>query len=409
MAGGHAVGMRHITDEERRARLGRRHAIAAPHRVASVEAAVSAMTALHATEAASVYLSSVARVDGLTVADIDRALYDDRTVVKQLAMRRTLFAFPGDVLPAAWGSASARVATQERARLAKGVAAAGITDDGDAWVEAACTAVLRHLADADTGTGLSATELREQVPELAGRVTVAPGKRYGGEFPVAPRVLTLLGARGRIVRGPNAGHWRISRPTWLLTERWLDEPPAPHPEAKGYAELVGRWLRTFGPGTTTDIQWWLGGTLTAVRQALADLGAVEVSLDGGMTGWVLPDDLEPQPAVAPWAALLPVLDPTPMGWKERRFYLGDHGARIVDAAGNAGTTAWYDGRIAGSWGQDPDGVVEIVALHDLDRETRAALEEEAERLTAWLDGTRVGTVYWSPLLQAAGYRPARRS
>ena len=59
----------------------------------------------------------------------------------------------------------------------------------------------------------------------------------------------------------------------------------------------------------------------------------------------------------PWAALLPVLDPTVMGWKERDFYLGPHGPLLFDTNGNAGTTAWWDGRIVGCWAQDPDGVV----------------------------------------------------
>ena len=86
------------------------------------------MTVLHSTEPATVYLSLRARVDGLTVADVDRALYDDRTLVKQLAMRRTLFVFPRDLLPAAWGSASARVAERAGARLAKEVEAAGLAD-----------------------------------------------------------------------------------------------------------------------------------------------------------------------------------------------------------------------------------------------------------------------------------------
>ncbi|MFC6345526.1 DNA glycosylase AlkZ-like family protein, partial [Nocardioides hankookensis] len=102
--------MRSVPDVERRRRLARQHALAPAHRAADPVAATEAMTVLHATEAPSVYLSLWARVDGLTVADVDRALYDDRSLVKQLAMRRTLFVFPRDLLPAAWGSASARVA-----------------------------------------------------------------------------------------------------------------------------------------------------------------------------------------------------------------------------------------------------------------------------------------------------------
>ena len=125
-----------------------------------------------------------------------------------------------------------------------------------------------------------------------------------------------------------------------------------------------RWLATFGPGSETDIVWWLGSTKTAVRRALADLEAVEVSLDGGGTGWVLPDDVEPAPGVEPWAALLPVLDPTVMGWKERAFYLGDHAPQLFDTNGNAGTTAWWDGRVVGCWVQDEAGVVRGAAAGD---------------------------------------------
>ena len=87
------------------------------------------------------------------------------------------------------------------------------------------------------------------------------------------------------------------------------------------------WLRRFGPGTTLDLTWWLGSTLTAVRQALRDVGAVEVALEGG-TGWVLPDDVDPAGPVDPWVALLPGLDPTTMGWSERDWYLRPHRAQV---------------------------------------------------------------------------------
>ena len=49
-------------------------------------------------------------------------------------MRRTLFVFPRDLLPAAWGSASARVAEQERKRIAKDVVLGGLAVDGEEWL-----------------------------------------------------------------------------------------------------------------------------------------------------------------------------------------------------------------------------------------------------------------------------------
>lgn len=393
--------MRTVTDVERRQRLARRHALAPGHRAADPVEATRAMTVLHATEAPTVYLSLWARVDGLTVADVDRALYDDRTLVKQLAMRRTLFVFPRDLLPAAWGSASARVAAAHRVRLAKDAERGGLAADGAAWVDAAERATLARLAD---GAELTAQELREQVPELTGQIHVSPGKSYGGSFPIAPRVLTQLGVEGKIVRGRNGGHWRTARPQWTAMASWLGDVPAPAKEREGYAELVRRWLVTFGPGTEADLVWWLGGTKTAVRGALADVAALEVALEDGMPAYLLPDDpllVGAEPEVEPWAALLPVLDPTVMGWKQRDFYLGPHGPALFDTNGNAGTTAWWDGRVVGCWVQDPDGIVVLNLLEDAGADARAELEAEAARLTSWLDGHRVSTVYPSDAMKEA--------
>jgi hypothetical protein len=390
--------VRHIPDSERRSRLARRHALAPAHRAADPEAATRAVTVLHSTEPATVYLSVWTRVDGVSVAEVDRALYDDRTLVKQLAMRRTLFVFPRDLLPAVWGSASARVAATLATRLAKEVEAAGIADDGARWLGEARAAVLETLA----GQGaMTAQQLRERIPILAARLDLSPGKKYAANVSIAPRVLTQLGVEGELVRGDNAGHWRISKPAWTLMSDWLGDVPAPMKADEGYAELVGRWLRSFGPGTEDDLVWWLGGTKAAVRAALASVAAVEVSLDGGGgTGWVLPDDEEPVGEVEPWAALLPVLDPTVMGWKERGFYLDPHAPHLFDTNGNAGTTAWWDGRIVGCWVQDPDGVVEVRPLEKLPKKALTALDREAARLTDWLGGVRVSTVYPSTAMKA---------
>jgi len=391
--------VRHLDDAERRSRLARRHAIHPGHRVGDAVAATRAMTVLHSTEPPTPYLSLHARVDGLTRADVDRALYDDRTLVKQLAMRRTLFVFARDLLPAAWGSASARVAVQEGKRIAKDVVLGGLATDGEEWLRSAREAVLDRLAGGDE---LSARVLRDELPVLTGTVHIGAGTKWAADVSMAPRVLGQLGADARIVRGRNGGQWRISQPQWTSMAAWLGEVPEPLDEAAGYAELVRRWLRTFGPGTETDIVWWLGSTKSAVRRALADLGAVTVSLDSGDTGWLLADDVDPEPAVEPWAALLPALDPTLMGWKHRDFYLhADHTPYLFDTNGNGGTTAWWNGRVVGCWVQDPDAGVRVVLREDIGAEGRAALHLEAGRLTAWLGGEIVNSIYASRQMREA--------
>ena len=390
-----------VDDAERRARLARRHALHPRHRLSDPEAATRAMVVLHATEAATVHLSVQARTEGVAPVDVDRALYEDRDIVKQLAMRRTLFVFPRDLLPAAWGSASARVAAEQRRLVSRDAQRHGIAADGEAWLDAARDAVVERLSAAEP---MSAKQLREEIPELAGAITVNEGKKYGGTFNLAPRVLGCLGAEGLLVRGPNAGHWRLSKPSWTLMDAWLGEDLVPlHPE-QGYAELVRQWLHAFGPGTLEDVQWWLGATKGATRAALEAVRAVAVGLEDGRTGWLLPDDLEPVAEVEPWAALLPTLDPTTMGWKERGFYLDpDHVPLLFDTNGNAGTTAWWDGRIVGAWVQDEEGTVGVVPCPgaDVDSHGRAALAREAERLTAWLDGVRITNVYSSRLMKGA--------
>jgi len=361
-------------------------------------AAAEAVVCLHATEPASVHVAVAARTTGVTVADVDAALYDERTLVKQLAMRRTLFAFPRDLLPAVWGSASARVADIERKKIGKDIVVGGVATDGDAWLMVARDEVLALLGGSDA---LAAKDIRERVPMLDIKVSGSPAsERWGAPVNVAPRVLTWLGARAELVRGRNGGHWRTSRPQWTAMDAWLGEPVAPWAEAEGYAELVRRWLGRFGPGTETDLAWWLGSTKTAVRQALADLEAVEVSLDAGGTGWLLPDDVAPEPEVAPSAALLPTLDPTTMGWKERAFYLDpDDTPYLFDTAGNAGTTAWWEGRIVGCWVQEDDGRVRVVLRSDPGTTGRRALDTEAARLTEWLDGQVISTIYKSQLMK----------
>jgi hypothetical protein len=385
--------MHHVSDAQRRARLATRHSLFPGFQVDSPEAVTRAMTVLHATEPATVYLSCQARVPGLGVTDVDRALYVDRTVMKQLAMRRTLFVFPTDLLPAVWPSASARVAGVERARLAKDIEAAGISADGAGWIEEARAAMLAELSR--TRDGRQAADLRAAVPMVDLRMEVA-----GGVISLVSRMVTLLGAEAAVVRGANAGGWHTSRPCWTLVEHWLDPVPEPATAVDGYRELVRRWLHTFGPGTEDDLVWWFGSTKAVVRAALAQLDAVAVSLDGGATGWLLPDDVGELEDPGPWVALLPVLDPTVMGWKGRDFFLGPHREQLFDRNGNAGTTAWVDGRAVGCWVQDDAGVVHLRLLEPVAARARRALDDEAARLTAWLDGLRVPTVYKSPAMRA---------
>ena len=390
-----------VETAQRRARLARRHGLAQP--LADVHEAVRALVALHGTDASGPYLATRARVPGFVPGDLHDELFGRRTLVRQLAMRRTLWVTDTALLPAVVSSPGARVAATERRRLVKELTLGGGFGDADAWLDQVTAQVVAVLAD---GTCRTATELRAAVPQACGTFTAAPGTAWSTVIPVMTRILTCLNASGVVVRGENRGSWTASRPSWTLPETWWGRPIDRLGEQEAHDELVARWLRAFGPGTERDVQWWLGSTLTAVRRSLATLGAVPVGLEGTTSvGWLLPDDLDPVEPVEPWVALLPGLDPTTMGWVERDWYLGDHTHEVVDSVGNAGPTIWVDGRVVGAWAAT-SGTVELEILEDVGARARAAIDDETARLTAWLAGTKVAPSFPSPLF--GGRRRAAR-
>ena len=84
--------MRRIDVAERRARLALRHGLARPFD--SVEDATASLVGLHASDPATVYLSARARVRDFVHTDLEDALYERRSLVRMLGMRRTLFVVP---------------------------------------------------------------------------------------------------------------------------------------------------------------------------------------------------------------------------------------------------------------------------------------------------------------------------
>lgn len=348
------------------------------------------LVGLHATDPATVYLSARVRVPGLAVADLEAALYDERTLVRHLGMRRTLFVVPTSLVSVVQAACTDAIAARERQRLVRDVEEGGIAPDGSAWLDEAEQVTMAALATAGKATGAS---LSRTVPALQAKLTYAEGKSWGGEVGVAGRVFTVLAAEGKMARGRPRGSWTSGQHEWTPMAA---EGRVPMDPAAAQAELVRRWLAAFGPATAADVQWWTGLGVRQVRVALDAAGAVEVDL-GGVAGVALADDLDPEETSPPWAALLPGLDPTTMGWKHRDWYLGDHGPALFDRNGNAGPTVWWDGRVVGGWTQRPDGEVVVRLLDDVGTDARGAVDVEVERLQRWLAGVRVMPRFPTPL------------
>jgi hypothetical protein len=387
-----------IDVDERRARLGARHFLAKPAKTPG--AIASALLGLHSSDPVTVFLSCWARVRGFDRAHLEQSLYDDRSLVRVLGMRRTMFvvdASDAGLLDAACARALAPV---ERRRLIGLIEAQGIADDGAAWLRTVERKTLRALEKRGEAT---ASQLSTDVPELRGKIVFGEGKAWGGTMGLSTRVLFLLATDARIVRGRPLGSWVSSQYRWAPVDRWIEGGVAARGTPEARAELVGRWLGAYGPGTLSDIKWWAGWTAATTLATLRAMDAVEVQLEGGPAYDL---DGAPRPTrPTRFVALLPSLDSTVMGWKERAWFLGDHQQALFDRNGNAGPTVWCDGRIVGGWGQRGDGRIAVQLLEPVDSWAADKIESDAARLSEWLDGTRVTPRFRTPLEKALASSP----
>jgi len=285
------------------------------------------------------------------------------------------------------------IAVRERQRLVQMLEKAGIAREGATWLVPVERSLLRALAARGEAT---AAELGKDEPALRTQIRLAAGKAYEGSVSVGTRLLFVLGAEGRVVRGRPLGSWTSSQFRWSAgapdraraLDAWTIED--------AQAELVRRWLASFGPGTLKDLAWWTGLTIGAIRRALAKVATAEIRVQAG-PALVLADDLDAITSVPPWAAFLPALDPSAMGWFERGWYLGAHRAALFDRSGNIGPTVWWDGRIVGGWAQRPDGEIVWRLLEDIGTDGDDAVEEAAARLQAWIGPVRVTPGFRTPL------------
>src|SRR6478672_3434816 len=288
---------RRIDVTERRARLARRHRLLPALRTDDVAAIADGVVALHSTDPVTVYLSAALRMAHPSVEAVEQALYVDRTVVRHHAMRRTLWVATPPVVRLMHAAATRSLVGPEHRRTAKLLAANGV-DDPDAWLADARSQVLAALHEHGP---MTARSLGQKVPALTHKIVMAPGKKYTATVSAHTRVLLQLGFEGRILRTKPTGTWINGAYTYAAADSWLDGGLGDLTEREAARDLAVRWLHAFGPGTSTDLQWWAGWTVATTRHALADAGAVEVQVGTG-PAWVAPDDVEAVEPVDPWVA-----------------------------------------------------------------------------------------------------------
>jgi hypothetical protein len=395
-----AQGELRIGVEQRRARLARRHFLAPGGAGTEPEEVARGMVALHGTDPATVYLAAAARLATPKVDEIEHALYERRSLIRMLGMRRTMFVLTLDVAPAVQAACTDAIAVTERKRLLEHLRLAGTGGD-EGWLADVEQSTVEALAARGNAT---AAQLAGDEPRLRTQLTMAEGKAYQAVQNITTRVLMGLSAQGRIVRGRPRGSWISSQYQWSTLEAWLPGGLPAIDAESARLDLARRWLASYGPGTAADLKWWTGWTMTQAKATLSKLDPVPVDLDG-VPGFVLPGDAGPVSEPEPWVALLPALDPTVMGWVGRDWYLGEYAPALFDRSGNPAPTVWCDGRVVGGWAQAADGRVVVRLFEDVGRPASVAVDDAAARLTDWLGPVRVTPRFRTPLERELSAEP----
>jgi hypothetical protein len=185
-----------------------------------------------------------------------------------------------------------------------------------------------------------------------------------------------------MVRVPPSGTWERRRADlYGLADDWLPPPGAIDNAAD---HLATSYLRGFGPATKHDIASFTGIKVGALKPVLARLELERHESDAGDELLDLPDAPLPEADTPAPVRFLPVWDATLLVHARRTGLLPEaFRPRVFSTKKPHGTpTFLVDGAVAGAW-RYADGKVELEPWTRLDRATRRALGEEAERLAAF--------------------------
>jgi hypothetical protein len=326
-------------------RLGQ-HQLAAPAGDAvEVTARLAGVQAQVASSAAQVLAVRAAA----TPVDLDRLLWQDRTLVKTWAMRGTLHLLPA----AEWRTWIAVLRTREWRITPGWVRYHGIT-------EAELDAVTEAIPDALVGDPLTRDELADRVAAITGHAHLGEQLRSGWAAVFKPSA-----NRGLLCQGPP----RNGNITFTDPARWLglDGTGGDADPDAAMATVVARFLDAYGPATREDLARWLGVTPKAARLVLAAHadGLAEVRIEG-QAAWMTPRGADGAAAAGPpdGVYLLPGFDPYVLAPISHRAHTipDGHLDQVSRAAGWISPVLLVDGRIAGTWEPETRGTATTVTI-----------------------------------------------
>lgn len=295
-----------------------------------------------------------ARTAGLTAAEVERALGEERSLLVTWLNRGTLHLVRSEDYPLLQALTTPPLLSSSARRLRQ----EGV---GEAAAERALATIEGSLAEQGP---LTRIELRERL-EAADVPT-------GGQAVI--HLFFLAALRGIAVRGPMRG----KQQAYVLVRDWLGKQP-PVDRERALAELARRYLAGHQPASDRDLAKWAGLPL---RDARAGLKAIGSELAEGEEGLVRLSE-RPPAAEPPPPRLLGAFDPVLLGWTSREPVLGRHEPRVV-TGGLFRPFAMADGRAVAGWRWAGDEV-KMDPYERLPARHAAALGADAIDVARFLD------------------------
>jgi len=333
---------------------------------------VGALVGINAQRTSAMMLSLRARMPGLERASIDRAIDNDRSLVRTWAMRGTLHLLnTGDIrwLVAALGPGT--IAKTRRRRLDLGL--------DDRFLAAALERIKAVMRGAGPMTRW------ELIDALASKGMVLERK---GQAPV--HLIMYAALMGLVCLGPERENGEA---TYVLLDEWLARGRQ-NARKDALATLAGRYLRGYGPATLHDFSAWSGVSVTQAREAwdslAANAGLREVRTEGKSL-WMSAAGSGlslARPARRPQVRLLPAFDSYVLAYQDRELLVRAEMASHVYHGGQTLATIVVDGEIRGVWKYARRGkrlVVELSPFKPLDDTVRSLVADEVRDVGRFLE------------------------
>ena len=316
-------------------------------------AVVERLLAVQGQDGRGLRLAIRARSTGLTSADVDRALTEERSLLVTWLNRGTLHLVRREDYSWLHALTAPPLFASNARRLAQEAVTPSLAERGVTVIER-CLGEEGPLTRAQLGERLASA-----------------GVPTDGQALV--HVLMLSGLRGLTVRGPVVG----SEQAYVLVHDWLGDSE-PVDRNRALAALARRYLTGHGPAGDRDFAKWAGLPL---RDARAGLISIASALDVRADGLV---DLAGRPAAAPLPPprLLGAFDPVLLGWTSRELLLGSNQG-IVTSNGLFRPFALVHGRAAATWSLRA-GEVALEPFRRLPRKDVSALERDAKDVIRFL-------------------------